>query len=280
LIGDERQLPAVVQQPAHFTAVTDPLLRDAGFRDLRMSLFERLLLRCQEQGWTNAFGMLTDQARMHQEIVAFPDWQFYGGRLQPLYAWQSSTEPAFVPDSQDPLEGLLATHRLLFVPSSEQDGVSRIHEEEARRVARLVQSFSAAYRRRDPTFDPTASIGVITPFRAQAACIYRALPADLQGVTVDTVERYQGGERDIIIVSFAVHSASQMPSITAPSWDGSVDRKLNVLLTRARKHLVLLGDPRALEDSCLEDGSPSHHARLLQYLREQGAWLEHPEHLL
>ncbi|MEN6387684.1 MAG: ATP-binding protein [Candidatus Cryosericum sp.] len=274
LIGDERQLPAVVQQPAQLAAVTDPVLLAAGFRDLRMSLFERLLLRCKEQGWTNAVGMLTDQARMHQAIVAFPDCEFYGGQLHPLYAWQSSSEPAFVPDALDPLECLLATRRILFVPSSEQDGVSHVHEQEARRVSLLLQAFVAAYRRQDPTFDPAASIGVITPFRAQAACIYRVLPADLQGIAVDTVERYQGGERDIIIVSFAVHSMSQMPSIMAPSWDGSVDRKLNVLLTRARKHLVLLGDPHVLEGSRLEDGSPSHHARLLQYLHDQGAWLE------
>jgi len=280
LIGDERQLPAVVQQPAQLAVVADPVLSAAGFRDLRMSLFERLLRRCEEQGWTNAYGMLTDQARMHQDIVVFPDREFYGGRLQPLYAWQSSSEPAFEPDTNDSLECFLAARRVLFIPSSEQDGLSRVHEQEARRVAQLVQAFTIAYRRGDAAFDPTASIGVITPFRAQAACIYRALPADLQGVTVDTVERYQGGERDIIVVSFAVHSASQMPSITAPSWDGSVDRKLNVLLTRARKHLVLLGDPRVLEDSCLEDGSPSHHARLLQYLREQGSWLEDPGALL
>jgi len=269
-----------VQQPAQLAAVTDPVLMDSGFRDLRMSLFERLLRRCEEQGWTHAFGMLTDQARMHQDIVAFPDREFYGGRLQPLYGWQSSAEPAFQPDAHDTLESLLATRRVLFVPSSEQNGVSHVHEQEARRVARLVQAFVAAYWRQDPTFDPAASIGVITPFRAQAACIYRALPAELQGITVDTVERYQGGERDIIIVSFAVHSVSQMPSITAPSWDGSVDRKLNVMLTRARKHLVLLGDPRVLEDSRLEDGSPSHHARLLQYLREQGGWMKDPEKLL
>ena len=280
LIGDERQLPAVVQQPAQLAAVTDPLLLAAGVRDLRMSLFERLLRRCEEQGWTNAFGMLTDQARMHQDIVTFPDREFYGGRLKPLYTWQSSADPAFVPNPDDPLECLLAARRMLFIPSPPQEGVSRVHEPEARRVARLVQAFATAYRRQDPTFDPAASIGVITPFRAQAACIYRALPAELQGVTVDTVERYQGGERDIIIVSFAVHSSSQMPSITAPSWDGSVDRKLNVMLTRARKHLVLLGDPRVLEDSRLEDGSPSHHARLLQYLREQRSWLEEPEQLL
>ena len=151
LIGDERQLPAVVQQPAQLAAVTDPVLLDAGFRDLRMSLFERLLRRCEEQGWTNAYGMLTDQARMHQDIVAFPDREFYGGRLQPLYDWQSSAEPAFEPDANDALECLLAARRVLFIPSSEQDGVSRVHEQEARRVARLVQAFAAAYRRQDPT---------------------------------------------------------------------------------------------------------------------------------
>lgn len=280
LIGDERQLPAVVQQPAEAAVVTDPVLVDAGFRDLRMSLFERLLRRCEERGWTHAYGMLTDQARMHQDIVAFPDHEFYGGQLQPLHAWQSSADPAFVPNPRDPLECALAARRMLFIPSSPQDGVSRVHEQEARRVALLVQAFAAAYRRQDPAFDPAASIGVITPFRAQAACIYRALPADLQGITVDTVERYQGGERDIIIVSFAVHSPSQMPSITAPSWDGAVDRKLNVMLTRARQHLVLLGDPRILEGSLLDNGSPSHHARLLQYLRAQGAWMEEPGKLL
>ena len=280
LIGDERQLPAVVQQPAQMAAVTDSQLLDAGFHDLRMSLFERLLRRCEDQGWTHAYGMLTDQARMHQDIVAFPDRAFYGGRLQPLHAWQSSSDPPFCPDVRDPLECLLAARRILFVPSSPQEGVVRVHEQEARRVARLVQAFTAAYRRQDSHFDPAASIGVITPFRAQASCIYRALPEDLQGVTVDTVERYQGGERDIILVSFAVHAASQMPSITAPSWDGSVDRKLNVMLTRARAHLVLLGDPRVLEAYRLEDGSASHHAHLLQYLHEQGAWMEDPEKLL
>jgi hypothetical protein len=43
---------------------------------------------------------------------------------------------------------------------------------------------------------------------------------------------------------------------------------------------VLLGDPHVLEDARLEDGSPSHYAHLLQYLREQGAWMEEPDQLL
>ncbi len=280
MIGDERQLPAVVQQSAQATGVTGDPLAGAGFHDLRISLFERLLQRCEKQRWNGAYGMLTDQARMHRDIVAFPDRAFYGGHLQPLYTWQFSEEPAFRADVRDPLESLLASHRVLFVPSAPQQAWSRVHEQEAHRTVRLVDAFASAYRRQDPGFDPASSIGVITPFRAQAGCIYRALPADLQGITVDTVERYQGGERDIIIVSLAVHAAVQVPSIMALSWDGSVDRKLNVMLTRARRHLVLLGDPQVLAGSCLPDGHPSHYALLLQELQEQNAWMEDPARLL
>lgn len=276
LIGDERQLPAVVQQPAPMAAVTDPQLQSIGFHDLRMSLFERLLLRCRERGWTQACGMLTDQGRMHRDIASFSNHEFYGDKLQPLYPWQSSDDPLFRPDRSDSLECVLAAHRILFIPSSPQGTVARVHEQEARRVARLVRTFAAVCRRQDPDFDPAAGIGVITPFRAQAACIYRYLPEDLQGVTVDTVERYQGGERDIILVSFAVHTAAQLPSIMALSWDGTVDRKLNVMLTRARRHLVLLGDPRVLSASPLPDGSVSFYPALLQKLQEQSDWLDDP----
>ena len=63
----------------------------------------------------------------------------------------------------------------------------------------------------------------------------------------------------------------------ALSWDGSVDRKLNVMLTRARQHLILLGDPQALMSACLPDGSASHYALLLQELRERGDWMEEPD---
>jgi len=137
-----------------------------------------------------------------------------------------------------------------------------------------VQLLAQAWPQNHPDFDPAQDIGVITPFRAQAACIYRHLPEELQGVTVDTVERYQGGERDVIIVSFAVHTAAQMPAIVAPSWDGMVDRKLNVMLTRARQQLILLGDPNVLLNSSLPDGRPASHALLVRELHQAGAWLE------
>jgi len=274
LIGDERQLPAVVQQPAAMTVVSDPLLVEAGFVDLRMSLFERLLRRCDQQGWHGAAGMLTDQGRMHEDIMAFPNSAFYGGRLRLLYPWQSSHAALFRSTAADPLERALAEHRVLFIPSTADSSPPHVHEQEAVRVARIVQLLARAWPQNHPDFDPGQDIGVITPFRAQAACIYRHLPEELQGVTVDTVERYQGGERDVIIVSFAVQGAAQMPAIVAPSWDGMVDRKLNVMLTRARQQLILLGDPNVLLNSSLPDGSPASHALLVRELQQAGAWLE------
>jgi DNA replication ATP-dependent helicase Dna2 len=62
------------------------------------------------------------------------------------------------------------------------------------------------------------------------------------------VERFQGSERDVIIVSFAVKNALQLRSIQSINADG-VDRKLNVMLTRAKEHLLLLGAPEVLRQS-------------------------------
>jgi DNA replication ATP-dependent helicase Dna2 len=59
-------------------------------------------------------------------------------------------------------------------------------------------------------------------------------------VTIDTVERFQGGARDIIILSLCVNSVHQWPSVLSPNDEG-VDRKLNVALTRARSFFVLIG---------------------------------------
>jgi DNA replication ATP-dependent helicase Dna2 len=263
LIGDEKQLPAVITQPVEQTAVTDPQLISLGIKDLRTSLFERLVTTCKANNWSHAFAMLETQGRMHEKIQAFPSARFYDGRLKPLKSWQTSAEQKFNPSSANPIEKMLASSRVLFIPSG-QEHETRRHVEEAKRIVALLETIYKVYGK---DFDPKTTVGVITPFRAQISEIRRRLPAYLQeqDIPIDTVERFQGSQREIILMSLAVNHPLQMATIQSLSLDNSVDRKLNVAITRARRHLVILGNPNVLQTQTI-------YADLIQHILVNGGY--------
>lgn len=245
LIGDEKQLPAVVTQKPADTVVDDPALTAIPLHDLRVSLFERLLGQCKANGWHDCYGMLIEQARMHVKVAEFANTEFYGGRLRPLRPDQEAALARFDPRSDNPHERVLAKGRVVFVHCpKDADGQPKVSRFEARQAARFVHTIADCY---GGEFN-ARTVGVITPYRAQIAEIRRHLREDLRElVTVDTVERYQGSERDIIIVSFAVRQLQQLEFLQALTLDGKVDRKLNVALTRAREQLILLGNGTTLQ---------------------------------
>ena len=253
LIGDHRQLPAVSSQGPELTQVADPDLQAIGLTDLRDSYFERMYKRCSEQGWNAHFGRLSKQGRMHEDIMHFPNSHFYQHFLQTLVESGLQHVPCdyALPDVEMVLEKTLAGARVAFLASPLETFVpgQKTHRGEAELVARLVQFYRRLYAANRLPWEPAKTLGIITPWRAQIAQIRAALNEcgeNPEELSIDTVERYQGGAREIIIISTAVHTEGQLGALVNLSGEG-VDRKLNVALTRARKHVVLLGNVGVLE---------------------------------
>ncbi len=245
MIGDHRQLPAVVQQSPTFTRVRNPELREIGFRDLGDSLFERLFRKVQSKNWDHAYDQLSFQGRMHPEIMRFPAEYFYDGKLSPLKNVfdQNKEEPAAFSST---LSTFLYRERLVYLPSSirEEEQLAKTNKDEAEKVVFLIRAYQKIWKSQARSWSET-SLGVITPFRAQIAQIKKEIwdagIEDPEKINVDTVERYQGSARDIIIMSLCVNRADQWTSICSINTEG-VDRKLNVAMTRAREHFVLIGN--------------------------------------
>lgn len=271
LIGDERQLPAVVLQPAEAARVTDEGLRQLGFVSFAESLFERLLRQCVQKGWHHCYGMLRRQARMHPVLQDFPSVAFYGGQLQTAgAAHQRSASLRFPVVPQTRLEELLGRQRLVFINCAPQPRAHGYHEEQALMAALVVQVLARLWGEEFSS----SRVGVIAPYRLQVRHILERIPAELRRqVTVDTVERFQGSERDSIVVSLAVNHAAEMEFLHSLVClpDGTVvDRRLNVMLTRARQQLILLGCGEVLRRSPL-------YARLLDFIARRGCIVEAAE---
>ena len=236
LIGDHKQLPAVVAQPDD-----DPRLHGC-----RLSLFERLLQQERKAGRREFVGILQRQGRMHPDIAAFPNEFFYQQeQLQPVPCpHQLETGLDYLEPSEDALDEQLKQHRVLFLPA----------DDEASLVVDVLQRL---YRQiGHERFDAAHSIGVIVTYRHQIAMIRREMArlglSQLEEISIDTVERYQGSQRDVIIYSTGVQDHDGLDFLTANCFqeDGhTIDRKLNVALTRARKQLILMGNAALLKQN-------------------------------
>lgn len=270
LVGDHRQLPPIVGNERATTAAVDgytwfdlddaqrpipqlglfeagptsPALDDVpmGLGGLDRSLFERLI----QQGLP--FVMLEEQYRMSEEIQTYSSNQYYGGLLTPhpsVAHARLTLDPAAVARESARVRTVIDPESPVVFCDVAGEARGRTNQAEADAVVETVRALldcGAGSDRRN--------IGVVTPFRAQGQLIRRMLAETLgpraAAVEVDTVERYQGSERDTIIVSLVKtdHAGEFL----------SDERRVNVTLTRARKKLVLFGNRECLVMSPLFRG--------------------------
>jgi superfamily I DNA and/or RNA helicase len=195
--------------------------------------------------------MLNTHFRMHESIASLVN-HYYAGQLASGGEQQRAAfDPGTCPDMQ-PWRHILTLGRKIYIPSP-YEATSKMNQTEAERVVSLLQYLKAQY---GASFTRD-TVGVVTPWRTQISLIRELLAEDkaLQQVNIDTVERFQGSENDIIIVSLAVYHAAQVDTLQCLgsfTWDDTdieVDRKLLVTLSRARKQVVLLGYEPALSRS-------------------------------
>ena len=275
LIGDHKQLPAVVQQDEAVSSVTEPSLRAIGLDNCRQSLFERLLRLERRAGRTRFVGLLRHQGRMHPEVASFANRMFYKEEnLQPVpLPHQQEERLDYTAPSVDAFDDLLKRQRMIYIPSAfchEPTLSDKVNTEEASIVADVLHRIHRFYATQ---FDADKTVGVIVPYRNQIAMIRKRVELlgipELERVSIDTVERYQGSQRDVIVYSFTIQQYYQLDFLTGNCFEENgrvIDRKLNVALTRARKQMIITGNEQLMKANPI-------FAELIRDIDEkQGSW--------
>lgn len=274
LIGDHKQLSAVVQQTSKESIVTEPELNDINLRDCRLSLFERLLMQFKtEKGYDERFVyMLTKQGRMHKDIAEFPNYAFYGNKLD-IVPLDHQLLPNVRKDTGNSIITMLTTRRIAFV-AAEPPTLSPSAKTNSVEAQMIAATVNAIYELTSDKFDVEKTIGVIVPYRNQISTVRNeidrlGIPC-LHEITIDTVERYQGSQRDYIIYGFTIQQSYQLNFLANNVFEENgltIDRKLNVAMTRARLNLVLIGNPVLLNENFT-------FYKLMEFVRSKGGYFD------
>ncbi|KAJ0987929.1 hypothetical protein J5N97_006285 [Dioscorea zingiberensis] len=224
LVGDPQQLPATVISKA------------AGTLLYSRSLFERF----QQSGCPTM--LLSVQYRMHPQIRDFPSRYFYQGRLTDSESVAKLADEVYY---KDPLLQPYLFFDITHGRESHKGGsVSYQNIHEAQFSLRLYEHLQKCLKLNG---GKKVSIGIITPYKLQLKCLQREFEEVLnteegKDIYINTVDAFQGQERDVIIMS-CVRASSHGVGFVADI------RRMNVALTRARKALWVVGNANALMQS-------------------------------
>ncbi|MFO0801219.1 MAG: AAA domain-containing protein [Gemmataceae bacterium] len=239
LAGDHCQLPPTVLSPE---------AADAG---LSVSLMERVVAQFGGQ----VARRLVVQYRMHESIQAFSSAEFYDGELvahESVVAHSLADMPGVAagPTTETPVR-FIDTAGAGYDEEQEEETESRLNRQEAALAARQVRLLLAAGVTAD-------EVAVITPYRGQVRLL-RELLKDHPTLEVDSVDGFQGREKEAVVISLVRSNPAGEIGFLADT------RRTNVALTRARRALVVIGDSATL-------AADPFYARMIAHFEATGAY--------
>ena len=236
LAGDHRQLPPTIKSPAAMSGGLDKTLMQT---------------ICEKQ--PRCVSMLNVQYRMADDIMQFPNKEFYDGCLysdpsvkyRGILDWDTPIEwiEAEEPDASDisnSADNFDYSDPITFGESSAPDGISRVNPAEAQLALQTLHDYLERIGR-DRILYERLDIGIISPYKGQVHLLRRMMRQDSywkpfrQLISINTVDGFQGQERDIILISMVRNNAQGQVGFLADL------RRMNVAITRARMKLLIIG---------------------------------------
>ena len=236
LAGDHRQLPPTIKSPAAMSGGLDKTLMQT---------------ICEKQ--PRCVSMLNVQYRMADDIMQFPNKEFYDGCLysdpsvkyRGILDWDTPIEwiEAEEPDDSDisnSADNFDYSDPITFGESSAPDGISRVNPAEAQLALQTLHDYLERIGR-DRILYERLDIGIISPYKGQVHLLRRMMRQDSywkpfrQLISINTVDGFQGQERDIILISMVRNNAQGQVGFLADL------RRMNVAITRARMKLLIIG---------------------------------------
>jgi ATP-dependent RNA/DNA helicase IGHMBP2 len=238
--GDHQQLPPTIKSI------------EAARQGLSVTLFEKGIAKHPRMS-----SMLEVQYRMHESIMRFPSSYFYKDSL----VAHPSVQSTLLRPNEIPVE-FIDTAGCGYNEEQDAETLSRFNNEEADLVLvlaeKLVQNVGV-----NEWLKEKISLGIITPYSAQVERLQKlaetsAVLEPLQKlITINTVDAFQGQERDVIIISFVRSNNTGEVGFLNDI------RRTNVAMTRAKKKLLMVGDSATL-------GSHPFYLQMIEFTQSEG----------
>ncbi|KAF3928356.1 hypothetical protein ABW21_db0202801 [Orbilia brochopaga] len=209
------------------------------FKELELSLFERLI---KLQG-SKIKKSLSVQYRMHQTIMDYPSNSLYGASLIAAESVQNHLlsdlpDVEATEDTKEPLvfwdtQGGDFRER---VPDETDASSKRSFQEESKSNPTEASLCGLHVRSLIKAGVRPSDIAVITPYNAQVTLLSETLKSDFPDIEIGSVDGFQGREKEAIVLSLVRSNEKHEVGFL------SDERRLNVAMTRPRRHLCVIGD--------------------------------------